>query len=69
MHVTLLLAGHCSAASATLELAQKCGQYLLIDKVRSEQSVYVMWSLSKSTTMARSCGCRAGWSSASTSRC
>ncbi|EJL08641.1 Transcriptional regulator GlxA family, contains an amidase domain and an AraC-type DNA-binding HTH domain [Pseudomonas sp. NFPP07] len=33
---------------ASLELAQKCGKYLLIDKVRSEQSVYVMWSLPKS---------------------
>jgi transcriptional regulator GlxA family with amidase domain len=32
---------------ASLELAQKCGKYLLIDNVRSEQSVYVMWSLPK----------------------
>lgn len=33
---------------ASLELAQQCGKYLLIDNVRSEQSVYVMWSLPKS---------------------
>ena len=33
---------------ASLELAQTCGKYLLIDTVRSEQSVYVMWSLPKS---------------------
>ncbi len=32
---------------ASLELAQTCGKYLLIDNVRSEQSVYVMWSLPK----------------------
>ncbi|MNV19753.1 HTH-type transcriptional regulator CdhR [compost metagenome] len=32
---------------ASLELAQKCGKYLLVDSVRSEQSVYVMWSLPK----------------------
>ncbi|NVZ70665.1 GlxA family transcriptional regulator [Pseudomonas costantinii] len=30
------------------ELAQTCGKYLLIDKVRTEQSVYAMWSLPKS---------------------
>jgi transcriptional regulator GlxA family with amidase domain len=33
---------------ASLELAQRCSKYLLIDNVRSEQSVYVMWSLPKS---------------------
>jgi len=33
---------------ASLELAQTCGKYLLVDTVRSEQSVYVMWSLPKS---------------------
>jgi transcriptional regulator GlxA family with amidase domain len=32
---------------SSLELAQKCGKYLLVDSVRSEQSVYVMWSLPK----------------------
>jgi transcriptional regulator GlxA family with amidase domain len=32
---------------ASLELAQKCGKYLLIDTVRSEQSAYAMWSLPK----------------------
>ena len=32
---------------ASLELAQHCSKYLLIDNVRSEQSVYVMWSLPK----------------------
>lgn len=32
---------------ASLELAQTCGKYLLVDTVRSEQSVYVMWSLPK----------------------
>lgn len=32
---------------ASLELAQRCGKYLLIDNVRSEQSVYVMWSMPK----------------------
>jgi len=30
------------------ELAHTCGKYLLIDNVRSEQSVYAMWSLPKS---------------------
>ena len=30
---------------ASLELAQHCGRYLLIDGVRSEQSVYVRWSM------------------------
>ncbi|WP_248752204.1 GlxA family transcriptional regulator [Pseudomonas sp. MWU15-20650] len=30
------------------ELAQTCSKYLLIDKVRTEQSVYAMWSLPKS---------------------
>ncbi len=29
------------------ELAQTCSKYLLIDKVRNEQSVYAMWSLPK----------------------
>jgi transcriptional regulator GlxA family with amidase domain len=33
---------------ASLELAQQCSKYLLVDAVRSEQSVYVMWSLPKS---------------------
>lgn len=32
---------------ASLELAQKCGKYLLVDNARSEQSVYVMWSMPK----------------------
>ncbi len=32
---------------ASLELAQQCSKYLLVDAVRSEQSVYVMWSLPK----------------------
>lgn len=32
---------------ASLELAQMCSKYLLIDNVRREQSVYVMWSLPK----------------------
>jgi transcriptional regulator GlxA family with amidase domain len=32
---------------ASLELAQLCSKYLLIDNVRREQSVYVMWSLPK----------------------
>ncbi len=32
----------------SLELAQKCSRYLLIDNARSEQSVYVMWSMPKS---------------------
>lgn len=32
---------------ASLELAQRCSKYLLIDNVRSEQSVYVMWSMPK----------------------
>lgn len=30
------------------ELAHTCGKYLLIDTVRSERSVYAMWSLPKS---------------------
>ncbi|MBP2874764.1 MULTISPECIES: GlxA family transcriptional regulator [Pseudomonas] len=30
------------------ELTHTCGKYLLIDNVRSEQSVYAMWSLPKS---------------------
>ncbi|WP_432378031.1 GlxA family transcriptional regulator [Duganella sp. P38] len=32
----------------SLELAQKCSRYLLIDNAGSEQSVYVMWSMPKS---------------------
>ncbi|MYM21998.1 helix-turn-helix domain-containing protein [Duganella sp. FT135W] len=32
----------------SLDLAQKCSHYLLIDNARSEQSVYVMWSMPKS---------------------
>lgn len=32
----------------SLELAQKCSRYLLIDNARSEQSVYVLWSMPKS---------------------
>jgi transcriptional regulator GlxA family with amidase domain len=32
----------------SLDLAQKCGRYLLIDNARSEQSVYVLWSMPKS---------------------
>jgi transcriptional regulator GlxA family with amidase domain len=30
---------------ASRELAQQCSRYLLIDNVRSEQSVYISWSL------------------------
>ncbi|MGE8069629.1 GlxA family transcriptional regulator [Pseudomonas sp. NPDC089569] len=30
---------------ASLELAQKCSKYLLVDSARSEQSVYIMWSM------------------------
>lgn len=33
---------------ASLELAHQCSRYLLIDNVRSEQSVYVLWSMPKS---------------------
>lgn len=33
---------------ASLELAQLCSRYLLIDNVRSEQSSYVLWSMPKS---------------------
>ncbi|MYM67133.1 helix-turn-helix domain-containing protein [Pseudoduganella sp. FT55W] len=32
----------------SLDLAQKCSHYLLIDNSRSEQSVYVLWSMPKS---------------------
>lgn len=32
----------------SLDLAQKCSRYLLIDNARCEQSVYVMWSMPKS---------------------
>jgi transcriptional regulator GlxA family with amidase domain len=32
---------------ASLDLAHKCGKYLLVDNVRSEQSVYAMCSLPK----------------------
>jgi transcriptional regulator GlxA family with amidase domain len=32
----------------SLDLAQKCSHYLLIDNARSEQSVYVLWSMPKS---------------------
>ncbi len=30
---------------ASRELAQQCGRYLLIDSVRSEQTVYISWSM------------------------
>ena len=33
---------------ASLELAQQCSRYLLIDNVRSEQSVYISWSMPRS---------------------
>ncbi|MDO8695620.1 MAG: helix-turn-helix domain-containing protein [Pseudomonas sp.] len=33
---------------ASLELAQLCSRYLLIDNVRTEQSAYVLWSMPKS---------------------
>jgi transcriptional regulator GlxA family with amidase domain len=33
---------------ASLELAQLCSRYLLIDNVRGEQSSYVLWSMPKS---------------------
>jgi transcriptional regulator GlxA family with amidase domain len=39
---------HLTRRYASLELAQKCSRYLLIDNARSEQSVYVMWSMPKS---------------------
>jgi transcriptional regulator GlxA family with amidase domain len=32
----------------SLDLAQKCSRYLLIDNARSAQSVYVLWSMPKS---------------------
>lgn len=43
--VDLLL--HLIRRFASLELAQQCSRYLLIDNVRSEQSVYVLWSMPK----------------------
>lgn len=39
---------HLMRRYGSLELAQKCSRYLLIDHARSEQSVYVMWSMPKS---------------------
>lgn len=33
---------------ASRELAQQCSRYLLIDNVRSEQSIYISWSLPRS---------------------
>lgn len=33
---------------ASRELAQQCSRYLLIDNVRSEQSVYISWSMPRS---------------------
>ncbi|NQD93067.1 helix-turn-helix domain-containing protein [Pseudomonas sp. CrR25] len=33
---------------ASLDLAQQCSRYLLIDNVRNEQSCYVLWSMPKS---------------------
>ncbi len=30
---------------ASRELAQQCSRYLLVDGVRSEQSVYIKWSM------------------------
>lgn len=39
---------HLIRRHGSLELAQKCSRYLLIDNARSEQSVYVMWSMPKS---------------------
>ncbi|MGG1949077.1 helix-turn-helix domain-containing protein [Trinickia sp. NRRL B-1857] len=33
---------------ASLELAQLCSRYMLIDNVRTDQSPYVMWSMPKS---------------------
>ena len=44
--VDLLL--HLVRRFASLELAQLCSRYLLIDNVRSEQSSYVLWSMPKS---------------------
>ncbi len=38
---------------ASLELAQLCSRYMLIDSVRSDQSPYVMWSMPKSHGDAR----------------
>lgn len=43
--IDLLL--HLIRRFASLKLAQQCSKYLLIDNVRREQSVYVMWSLPK----------------------
>lgn len=39
---------HLIRRHGSLELAQKCSRYLLIDSARSEQSVYVLWSMPKS---------------------
>lgn len=44
--VDLLL--HLVRRFASLELAQLCSRYLLIDNVRGEQSSYVLWSMPKS---------------------
>lgn len=44
--VDLLL--HLVRRYGSLDLALKCSHYLLIDPARSEQSVYVMWSMPKS---------------------
>lgn len=43
--IDLLL--HLIRRFACLELAQHCSRYLLIDNVRTEQSVYVLWSMPK----------------------
>lgn len=39
---------HLIRCYGSLELAQKCSRYLLIDSAPTEQSVYVMWSMPKS---------------------
>ncbi|MBC3478062.1 GlxA family transcriptional regulator [Pseudomonas taiwanensis] len=35
---------------ASFELAQQCGRYLLVDSVRSEQTVYISWSMPRGHT-------------------
>lgn len=44
--IDLLL--HLIRRFASRELAQQCSRYLLLDNVRSEQSVYISWSLPRS---------------------
>jgi hypothetical protein len=51
----------------SLELAQKCSRYLLIDSAPTEQSVYVMWNMPKAHGDADILRCRTGWKSITTS--